>query len=526
MKIRNGLFTQNNYNEVITFLKNQILENKLLILCIALFLISSFFFQSKFLYNWDAGQFALGTKNYSLSEHQPHPPGYFLFVLTGNFLNYGFDDINTSFVFLNILAGLFAIIFLYKALYLLSSNEVISFWGALFFIVNPVFWFYHSVALTYTFEALLTIMLSYLTYRQLLKRLPALPASAFLTTFIAGFRPSVLIIALPFLISQIVYSEKKSRDLWLGLLAGLAGSLVWFPVFVLKVGGIMPLYKFVISQLGVANATVVYNINHKLFILQSFVYALHLVLVFLLLFLKKTWFFIRKQRLFFLILAIIWQLIVYLFLHFGDVGYILSIVPLFYLLLIPTLQQMSLNKRRMGLVCVILVGFQFYVFVFGMNFINHHKIKQLTFLDIKTHDNRVYNFINFLDKYNPEETLVILLRGQYLASNGEVASYPYDDIRLLSYYLPDYKLYDLLGVKDIYFVAKNYTYSQKNQSDITVSSKIKDVIFLADYIHPEMRPVALRLNYLYDSPDTRNIYWGAFEQKEFEYNGMIFKKME
>ena len=32
------------------------------------------------LYNWDAVQFALALREYATVEHQPHPPGYILYV--------------------------------------------------------------------------------------------------------------------------------------------------------------------------------------------------------------------------------------------------------------------------------------------------------------------------------------------------------------------------------------------------------------------------------------------------------------
>lgn len=38
-------------------------------------------YRTRMLYNWDAVQFALALKEYDIAEHQPHPPGYILYVL-------------------------------------------------------------------------------------------------------------------------------------------------------------------------------------------------------------------------------------------------------------------------------------------------------------------------------------------------------------------------------------------------------------------------------------------------------------
>ena len=37
-------------------------------------------FVSSALVNWDAVQFALATRSFNLERHQPHPPGYILYV--------------------------------------------------------------------------------------------------------------------------------------------------------------------------------------------------------------------------------------------------------------------------------------------------------------------------------------------------------------------------------------------------------------------------------------------------------------
>ena len=43
----------------------------------ALILISRIPLTSKYLYEWDAVQFALALKEYDLAKHQPHPPVIF-----------------------------------------------------------------------------------------------------------------------------------------------------------------------------------------------------------------------------------------------------------------------------------------------------------------------------------------------------------------------------------------------------------------------------------------------------------------
>ena len=64
--------------------------------------ISRLPFTSKYLYHMDSGHFALALQNYDLVLHQPHPPGYFLYVMLGKLLDPFISDANTTFVLISI----------------------------------------------------------------------------------------------------------------------------------------------------------------------------------------------------------------------------------------------------------------------------------------------------------------------------------------------------------------------------------------------------------------------------------------
>ncbi|MBI4245911.1 MAG: glycosyl transferase, partial [Candidatus Rokubacteria bacterium] len=44
-------------------------------------------YRARMLYNWDAVQFALALREYDVVKHQPHPPGYILYVGLGRLVN-------------------------------------------------------------------------------------------------------------------------------------------------------------------------------------------------------------------------------------------------------------------------------------------------------------------------------------------------------------------------------------------------------------------------------------------------------
>ena len=55
-------------------------------------------YRARMLYNWDSVQFALALNEYDVVKHQPHPPGYVLYVLLGRLANLWLHDGNAAYV--------------------------------------------------------------------------------------------------------------------------------------------------------------------------------------------------------------------------------------------------------------------------------------------------------------------------------------------------------------------------------------------------------------------------------------------
>src|SRR4030066_1507733 len=68
---------------------------------------------SKLLYHWDSVQFALALKKYDITLHQPHPPGYFFYVMLGRLLNLLINDANTVFVSISVIFSGLAVAAIY-----------------------------------------------------------------------------------------------------------------------------------------------------------------------------------------------------------------------------------------------------------------------------------------------------------------------------------------------------------------------------------------------------------------------------
>jgi hypothetical protein len=67
--------------------------------------LSRFAFRSHDLYDLDSVNFALGMTHFDPRLHQPHPPGYFLYICCGRLLAHFIHDPNLALVLLSIAAN-------------------------------------------------------------------------------------------------------------------------------------------------------------------------------------------------------------------------------------------------------------------------------------------------------------------------------------------------------------------------------------------------------------------------------------
>src|SRR3989442_15196120 len=105
------------------------------------------------LYNWDGVQFALALREYDVVKHQPHPPGYILYVGLGRVVNAWLHDPTAAYVLLAVaFSGLTTCVvyLLARAVY----DRATALAAARVLAVSPLFWVYGSGGLTYAPQAL------------------------------------------------------------------------------------------------------------------------------------------------------------------------------------------------------------------------------------------------------------------------------------------------------------------------------------------------------------------------------------
>jgi hypothetical protein len=220
---------------------------------------SRFVLRSHRLYDLDSVNFALGIDRFAPQVHQPHPPGYFLYVCLARLVNLFVHDANQALVLVSIAAGCGAIAVIYR-LALDWFGPMEARFASLVFFFSPLGWFHGIVALTYSVEAFFSAFIGYLCWRVNRGVLTAILPAAVTLGISAGVRPSSLMFFAPL----YIYSLRKLsfRQKVVAATLFIATLTAWFiPMIVLSggfhayFGALFTLWKMVPSKGTVFNSS-------------------------------------------------------------------------------------------------------------------------------------------------------------------------------------------------------------------------------------------------------------------------------
>src|SRR5512145_1462179 len=181
-------------------------------------------FTSKLLYHWDSINFALGMEHYDVRLHQPHPPGYLLYVLLGRFLQIFFRDANTSLVVISLIFSGLTVAVVYalaRRLFDLPTALI----AGLFTLTSPAVWFYGEVGLTYILETFFVTAIALACLQALRGERRTVYVAAILLGLAGGIRQTTLVLMLPLL--AFVLLRWGWRERILGALALGIAVLAW-----------------------------------------------------------------------------------------------------------------------------------------------------------------------------------------------------------------------------------------------------------------------------------------------------------
>src|SRR6266542_4222299 len=296
-------------------------------------------YRARMLYNWDAVQFALALREYDVVKHQPHPPGYVLYVVLGRMVNLWLGDPTAAYVVLAVIfSGLTTFVVYYLARIAYDRGTALA--SATLLAVSPLFWFYGSVGLTYAGEAFGASVVAWFAYGALTGSPRHLYWGALALGLVGGMRQSVLVLLFPLWLGCAVMGVRSLRRL--GLAAGLLAVAVlsWFLPMLWLTGGLgaylsasSQLYGSVVLRTSVLEAPLDIIFAQSRYLAESVIVGLGpLALALLVLpysIRRAGW----RSREWFLLAWILPPAAFYALVHFGQAGYVLTFLPALVILL-------------------------------------------------------------------------------------------------------------------------------------------------------------------------------------------------
>ena len=190
--------------------------------------------RSHFLYDIDSINFALALQRFDPVVHQPHPPGYFLYVCLGRLSNAIFPDANVALVAISVLASCGAA----ALIYLLANDwfgRAAALFAGLMFVFSPLAWFHGTVALTYIVEACFSAAVGYCCWRVYSGASGYMLPAAISLGLAAGFRQSSLLILGPLFLFSIRSVPRRIAIRGIAVLALVL--MAWFIPMLQAAGG-------------------------------------------------------------------------------------------------------------------------------------------------------------------------------------------------------------------------------------------------------------------------------------------------
>jgi hypothetical protein len=191
-------------------------------------------FTSRLLLNMDSCQFALALEKFDITVHQPHPPGYFLYIMLGRMLNLFIADPNAVFVSISVFSSGLTVAGIYhlgKEMFVRKIGVV----AALLALSSPSIWFHGEVSLIYIVEACFSTFIALFCWRILNGKETYLWISVIALGVAGGFRQDIPVFLFPVWLFSVRNLPPRKIVVSLGLLVAIC--LLWFIPMVRMTGG-------------------------------------------------------------------------------------------------------------------------------------------------------------------------------------------------------------------------------------------------------------------------------------------------
>ncbi len=184
----------------------------------------------------DSVSYALATQHYSIQDNMPPPPGYFLYIMSGKFLNLWFQDPKQSLLFLSVFySGLIPVVLFFLGYLLFGTFSGVS--AALLFLTSPVFWYKGITIYGYLNAAFFILLTATFCYKVILGKSSFIYWASVSYALCVGVRPQEFPMLLPLYGWALTFVSRKQAMAGVGFFALVC--MAWFIPLMLMSGGLM-----------------------------------------------------------------------------------------------------------------------------------------------------------------------------------------------------------------------------------------------------------------------------------------------
>lgn len=204
-----------------------------LVLLVSLALILRVFFLAQCLEDWDSIQLALGLHQYSIINHQPHPPGYPIYILMGRLFLSVFKNDTLALTWMSAVFGSLTVVPLYLLLKKIF-NQNWALIGSIMFIFTPVVWLLSVTALTDIVGLFFLILVGSLIFK-FQDQPKAMITISLLAGLVIGVRFNEFPVLMVLLI-WVIYKQKNFKLVILQLTSFFLGVSLWLVPIIFLTG--------------------------------------------------------------------------------------------------------------------------------------------------------------------------------------------------------------------------------------------------------------------------------------------------
>jgi hypothetical protein len=194
-------------------------------------------FWSEYLWNWDAVQLALALERYDIASHQPHPPGYIVYVMIARILSFTGLTPHATYLTLSLLFSAGTLIITY-----LLARRISGIYGAItavvILIVHPFFWFYGIVGESYAAEGFVSVITAYACWQMISGRNGYSIISAVCLGIGGGIRQNILLFMMPLYLFSLIKCRCSWRQRIMSILVLIISVLAWLVPATIMTGGL------------------------------------------------------------------------------------------------------------------------------------------------------------------------------------------------------------------------------------------------------------------------------------------------